>query len=126
MQLLPASTDVLSPDQYNAVRSVTLIVGTNALNVKQNADSGIPIMDIIYDYEKLIYELTKIFPNARVGLYNVLPRAYNTIETLHRIEMFNELFCHHVVRNFSNVFWIKQYSRFTIRKFIDYSLHHQS
>ena len=109
MQLLPASTDVLSPDQYNAVRSVTLIVGTNALNVKQNADSGIPIMDVICDYEKLIYELTRIFPNARVGLYNVLPRAYNTIETLHRIEMFNELFCNHVVKHFSNVFWIKQY-----------------
>ena len=108
MQLLPSSTDVLSPEVYDSVRTVMLIVGTNALNVKQPS-KGIPLMDIVFDYEKLVYELTKVFPNARIGLYNVLPRAFTTIETLRRIEIFNEMFCNHVAKQFPNVFWIKQY-----------------
>ena len=109
LQLLPSFTDELRPEHYNSVRSVTVVVGTNALNIKPHA-KGIPLLDIIFDCEKLIYDLTKLFPNARIGFYNVIPRAYSTIETRHRIDMFNEMFSSHVVKHFPNVFWIRQYS----------------
>ncbi|KAL5247952.1 hypothetical protein ACHWQZ_G017202 [Mnemiopsis leidyi] len=36
LQLLPSSCSVLSPDQYDAIKSVTLVVGTNALNVPKS------------------------------------------------------------------------------------------
>ncbi len=108
LRLLPASVDILSPSEYNGIKTVTLIVGTNALNVRAPA-RGIPLLDIVFDYESLIHSLTKIFPNAKIGLYNVIPRAYNTIETKNRIVTFNEMFSNHVTQHFHRVYWIRQY-----------------
>ena len=74
LQLLPTSSDVLPPECYNEVKTLTLIVGTNALNVTDNI-LPIPLLEVIKDYEKLIYELRSLFPNARIGLFNIIPRA---------------------------------------------------
>lgn len=108
LPLLPSSMDVLPPESYDNVRTVTLIVGTNALNVN-NSSKTIPMLEVINDYEKLIVDLRVLFPNARIGLFNVLPRAYSTLETLRRIELFNSLFCEHVARIIPNVVWLKLY-----------------
>ena len=75
LQLLPSSTDILHPDNYDNIRSVTVIVGTNSLNVNRPGQ-GMPLLQVVSDYEKLIRDLMTLFPNARVGLYNVLPRVY--------------------------------------------------
>jgi len=101
----------LSPDQYDAIRSVTLVVGTNALNVPKSG-KVVPLLDVVYDVEKLIYDLTLIFKNARIGVYNVIPRAFTTVETRDRIALFNDIFSRHGVKVFKNVFWIKQYWEF--------------
>ena len=111
LQLLPSSCSVLSPDQYDAIRSVTLVVGTNALNVPKSG-KVVPLLDVVYDVEKLIYDLTLIFKNARIGVYNVIPRAFTTVETRDRIALFNDIFSRHGVKVFKNVFWIKQYWEF--------------
>ena len=107
-QLLPSAVDILHPEDYNGVRTVTLVVGTNALNIPDNG-RGIPFLDIVFDYEKLISDLSQLFPNARIGLYNVLPRKFSTIETRDRIGAFNSLFQRHVVQHFRNAYWIRQY-----------------
>ena len=60
LQLLPASMDILRLGQYDDIRSVTLI----ALNFPR-PNKGIPLLDVIYDYEKLIHDLRDLFPNAR-------------------------------------------------------------
>ena len=111
LQLLPNSTDILHPDQYDDIRSVTVIVGTNALNVKR-AGQGMDFLDVVEDYEKLIHDLKKLFPNARIGMYNVIPRAYTCMETVIRIQLFNNIFENHVVNRLKGVFWIKQYWEF--------------
>ena len=64
LQLLPASMDILRPGQYDDKRSVTLIIGTNPLNFPR-PNKGMPLLDVIYDYEKLIHDLRDLFPNAR-------------------------------------------------------------
>ena len=106
LQLLPGSVDILHPDQYGGIRTVTVIVGTNALNVKRKG-KGMPLLDVVEDYERMIHDIKRLFPNARIGLYNVIPRAYTCIETVSRIQLFNTIFENHVVNK--NVFWIKQY-----------------
>ena len=111
LQLLPSHVDVLHPDMYDFVQSVTLIVGTNALNVKR-PNTGMFLLDVVFDYEKLIHGLKAIFPNARIGLYNVLPRAYTCPETRNRIEMFNDIFDRHVAPRLKRVFWIRHYYDF--------------
>ena len=111
LHLLPGSTDILHPDNYDSVRSVTLIVGTNALNITRPG-KGMPLLDVIEDYEILVQYLIKLFPNARLGLYNVLPRVYTCFETRQRIELFNSIFDEHVSPRMKNVFWIRQYWEF--------------
>lgn len=108
IQLLAGSTDVLPPDSYDNIRTVTLVVGTNALNVS-NFSNVTPLLDVIKNYNDLILDLKMFFPNARIGLFNVIPRAYSTRETLHRIELFNSLFSQHAVETIPNVVWIKLY-----------------
>lgn len=108
LQLLPSSTDVLPPECYDEIRTVTLVVGTNALNVSSTSETE-PLLKVIEDYKNLIYDLKELFPYARIGLFNVIPRAYSTIETRNRIELFNSLFCEHVADNIPNVIWIKFY-----------------
>ena len=112
LQLLPSHQDILHHEQYDSIRTVTLIVGTNALNVPPGRKKGRPVLDVVYDYEKLIHELMDLFPNARIGLYNVIPRSYNSIETRRRIALFNDIFSDHVVTIYHNLFWIRQYWEF--------------
>ena len=108
LQMLPDSLDVIHPKDYDNVKTLTLVVGTNALNVKRPRQ-GIPLLDVVEDYEKLIHDLIKLFPNARIGLYNVLPRAYTCTETRDRIKLFNTIFDNHVVCRLKKVFWIRQF-----------------
>ena len=114
LQLLPAFTDILHPRDYDHIRTVTVIVGTNAINVK-HPGKGMPLMDVVCDYEKLIKNAKALFPNARIGLYNILPRAHTCLETVHRIQTFNDLFSNHVAPRMQNVFWIEQYWEFLDR-----------
>lgn len=106
LQLLPGSCDILHPSQYDDIKTVTLIVGTNALNVHKPG-GGMPLLDVIEDYEKLFYDLKKLFPNSRIGLFNVLPRAYTCVETCRRIEIFNTIFDEHVSNRLPRVSWIR-------------------
>ena len=70
------------------------------------------LLDAVFDYEKLVRDLRALFPNARIGLYNVIPRAYSCIETRDRIQMFNSIFENHASNYLKNVFWIRQFSVF--------------
>ena len=88
-----------------------MIVGTNALNVRKPGQ-GMDLLDVVEDYEKLIHDIKKLFPNARVGLYNVLPRAHTCMETVHRIQLFNDFFDNHVVNRLKNVVWIRHFWEF--------------
>ena len=111
LQLLPCCTDILNPNDYDCIKTVTLVVGTNALNVTR-PNKGIALLDVVEDYENLILALRKLFPNAKLGLYNVLPRAYTCYETVKRIQIFNDIFDQHVVNRLSNVTWIRHYWEF--------------
>ena len=96
------------PSPYADIRSVTLVVGTNV----NSPNKSMPILDVVFDYEKLVHELMELFPNARIGLYKVLPRAYTCQETRARIEMFNTTFNEHVTPRLKNVVWITHYCEF--------------
>ena len=93
------------------IKTLTLIVGTNALNVTDNIPP-IPLLEVIKDYEKLIYELRSLFRNARIGLFNIIPRVYSCRETYHRIDVFNSLLSGHVANIIPNVYWIRLYWEF--------------
>ena len=103
MGLLLCSIDLIDPDNYDNVRSVTLVVGTNALNVRNPSSS----MSLVADYERVVDELRQLFLKARIGLYNVLPRFYRCEETRERIALFNYIF-EHASRRMKNVFWIHE------------------
>lgn len=111
LQLLPGSTDILHPNEYEDIRTVTVIVGTNALNVK-SPGKGMPLLDVVEDFEKLIHDLKDLFPQARIGLYNILPRSHTCMETVDRIELFNKIFKDHVANRLNNVFWIDHFWEF--------------
>ena len=111
LTLLPSCVDILHPNCYDDIRSVTVVVGTNALNVK-HPSKGKPLHEVVSDYEKLVLNLRDLFPNARVGLYNVLPRAYTCIETRDRIENFNTILEHYVAPRLQNIYWIHHYQEF--------------
>ena len=51
--LLPSSMDLLHPKHYDDVRSVTLVVGTNALNISYPSKAT-PLLDVVDDYERLV------------------------------------------------------------------------
>ena len=110
LQLLPGSMDILHPDIYDDIETVTLVAGTNALNIYKPG-KGMPLLDVIEDYEKLIYDIKKLFPNAKLGLFNVLPRVYTCTETCRRIEIFNTIF-ELTSKRLQNVVWIHLYSEF--------------
>ena len=92
LSLLPSSIDILHPNNYSNISSVTVVVGTNALNVNR-PNAGMPLLDVVEDYEKLIHDLRKLFSRARLGLYNILPRAFRCHETRERIQIF-KIFVH--------------------------------
>ena len=111
LSLLPSSIDILHPNNYSNISSVTVVVGTNALNVNR-PNSGMPLLDVVEDYEKLIHDLRKLFPRARLGLYNILPRAFRCHETRERIQIFNTIFDQHVAPRITGVFWIRHFWEF--------------
>ena len=111
LQLLPAFTDILHPKNYDDIRSVTVVVGTNAINVPSHG-KGMPLLDVMHNYEKLISDIQSLFPKARIGLYNILPRAHTCPETVERIQLFNNIFSNHVATRLGKVFWIRQYWEF--------------
>ena len=92
--IIPIPKDVLPPESYSHVKTLTLIVGTNALNVDSYEPT--PLLDVIKNYENLVRELRSMFPNAQIALFNVIPRMYTTKETLHRIEIFNTFVSAHI------------------------------
>ena len=109
--LLPGSTDILPPQSYDNIRTVTLIVGTNAINVNGHSKPT-PLLEVIADYKALVSDLHKLFPNARLGLLNIIPRTYTCRETLFRIEHFNSLFSRHICEIVPGVVWIRLYWEF--------------
>ena len=111
IQLLPSSTDVIPPEAYDKIRSLTLVVGTNALNVTAHR-RPVPLLQVIHDYERLVLDLRKLFPKARIGLLNVIPRSYSCRETFYRIQMFNTIFSEHFVNLIPDVYWIRLYWEF--------------
>ena len=80
LHLLHNSTDILHPEMYDTIKTVTLIVGTNALNVTR-PNKGMPLLYVVNDYKKLVRDVRLLFPNTRVGLYSVIPRVYTCHET---------------------------------------------
>ena len=95
----------------DGVKTLTLIVGTNALNIPRPG-TGMALLSVVEEYEKLVHDLTVLFPNAKLGLFNVIPRVCTCEETRHRIESFNNIFDKHVVYRLKNVFWIRLYWEF--------------
>ena len=91
LQLLPSYQDVLTPAQDDEVQTLTLVVGTNTLYVTR-PNTSMLMLDAVFDYEKLVYNLGKMFPNDQIGLYNVFPRTSTCPDTRRRIEMFNDIF----------------------------------
>ena len=111
LPLLQASTEDLHPNCYHEVRTLTLIVGTNALNVNRFS-KPVPLLEVIANYKKLVCDLKELFPNAHIGLFNIIPRAYNCPETPSRIEQFNTLFSRYISEVVNGVTWIYLYWEF--------------
>ena len=88
-----------------------LIVGTNALNVNDNS-RPISLLEVISYYKALISDPRKLFTNARIGLMNVIQRAYTCWETLHRIELFNAMLFRHIDECSPGTTWITLYWEF--------------
>ena len=89
----------------NQVKSVTLCVGTNNLTDRK------PLYQIINEYVDLVTYLSNTFPRARIGLFNVPPRFYSSIELLIRIRAFNNSLLD-LTNFYKNVEVIKVYWQF--------------
>ena len=83
LEVLKNSNDIL-PSEYHNIKTVTVCVGTNSI-----AKAHIPLLQVISDYDKLIRELTALFPGALIGLFNIPPRKYSSVYHLCRIKSFN-------------------------------------
>ena len=110
LDLLHSNQSILDPQNYVHMKSVTLCVGTNALNVTNN--QCIPMIDILTDYDNLVSELLKLFPNAKIGLFNVLPRVCYNRDTYNRIRSFNMFITDHIASMYSRVECIMLYWEF--------------
>lgn len=108
--LLHENEDLLAPEEYKTITTVTLCVGTNSLNVTR--DMKIPMVDIISDYNKLVIDLQTLFPLAKIGLFNVIPRECQYRETYDRIHDFNIFGHDHIASSFKNTHWIYLYWEF--------------
>ena len=73
----------LDNDNLRNIKSLTLCVGTN------NLADNVPLYKIVYEYTELLEYLRHKLPNCRIGLFNVPPRFYNTIDLMIRIKAFN-------------------------------------
>ena len=78
---------MLSKDQYKDTETVILCVGTNSIS-----KLDIPLVTILNDYDNLISEFTKLFPMARIGLFNIPPRKYLNFNHVVRLKSFNNCF----------------------------------
>lgn len=65
------------------IKSLTLCVGTNNLTDK------VPLHKILYEYCELLDYLRHKLPSCRIGLFNIPPRFYHTIDLMIRIKAFN-------------------------------------
>ena len=82
--LLDKNVEKLDPVSYKDVQSVILCVGTNAIN-----DLSVPLLECFSDYDKVVRELIGLFPNAKIGLFNIPPRFYRNVGILRCIVSFN-------------------------------------
>ena len=110
LELLYSNQDTLEPSKYTHMKSVTICVGTNALNVTKNR--YIPMVDILTDYSNLVHELLRLFPNAKIGLFNVLPRLCLFRDTYSRITSFNMFLIDHIASLYDRVQCIVLYWEF--------------
>ena len=69
-------------------------------------------LHVVENCENLAVNLRKLFPNARIRLFNVLPRSYTCVETRNRISLFNTIFDEHVSRRMKGVSWLRLYWEF--------------
>ena len=99
-----------SMTDYCHIKSVTICVGTNALNITKN--QCIPMIDILTDYNSLVSEFLKLFPNAKIGLFNVLPRVCYHRDTYNRIRSFNMFLIDHIASLYERVQCIVLYWEF--------------
>ena len=81
--LLDKSDNLLAPSDYKNIKSVILCVGTNAIN-----DLSCPLLYSFSDYDKVVRELIALFPNAIIGLFNIPPRFYHSVETYTSFQSF--------------------------------------
>lgn len=109
LELLRTSHGVVEEADYEGIESVTLCVGTNSL-----CNLSIPLLVIMSEYEELIKELSCIFPNAKIGMLNVLPRRYNHMMQLIRIKSFNN-YLYDLEFRYGSVFLINLYWEFLTR-----------
>ena len=86
-------------------------MGTNALHVSPHS-KPVPLLEVVSDYKNLVKELRTLFPSARIGLMNVIPRSVSSLETVIRIKHFNTLFSYHVYELCSNITWINLFWEF--------------
>lgn len=110
LNLLHSKHSVLDPLNYVHMKSVTICVGTNALNVTDK--QCIPMMDILTEYNNLVTEFLVLFPNAKLGLFNVLPRLCHYRDTYNRIRTFNMFITDHIASQYSRVECIRLYWEF--------------
>ena len=110
LPLLHSKHDVLEPSKYAHMKSVTICVGTNALNVTKS--HYIPMINILADYNNLVSELLKLFPNAKIGLFNVLPRVCYYRDTYNRIGSFNMFLMDHIASVYDRIQCIVLYWEF--------------
>ena len=98
------NSDELHPSEYHKIRTVTVCVGTNSLS-----KAHVPLLAVMSDYDKLIRDLSGIFPEAVIGMFNVPPRKYSNIYHLCRIKSFNNFLydLENVYKNtvLINLFW---------------------
>ena len=110
LKLIHSSQDIIEPINYTHIKSVTICVGTNALNVTNS--QCIPMMDILTDYNIIVSEFLKLFPNAKIGLFNVLPRVCYIRDTYNRIRSFNMFLIDHIASLYDRVECIVLYWEF--------------
>ena len=95
--MLPSSKDILPVEAYDNIKTLNLVVGTNVMDINDSSQT-IPLLEVINDYHELIPELRQIFPNARIGLFNIMKLF------IYLIQLLNDFFSNHVIDSIPSVF----------------------
>ena len=95
--MLPSSKDILPVEAYDNIKTLNLVVGTNVMDINDSSQT-IPLLEVINDYHELILELRQIFPNARIGLFNIMKLF------IYLIQLLNDFFSNHVIDSIPSVF----------------------